>query len=116
MKRNANRVLAAAAALATAAGCTATGLAAEAAYGVGGNGKAIMDVAKENKHVKVMVRKGMDHDPFWTREGEKYYLTLIKGKNSFTSREREKNVVYDRRLLTENDEEVLKAVNDFLAR
>ena len=80
------------------------------------NGKAIMDVAKENKHVKVMVRKGMDHDPFWTKEGEKYYLTLIKGKNSFTSREREKNVVYDRRLLTENDEEVLKAVNDFLAR
>ncbi len=43
MKRNANRVLAAAAALATAAGCTATGLAAEAAYGVGGNGKAIME-------------------------------------------------------------------------
>jgi len=43
MKRNANRVLAAAAALATAAGCTVTGFTADAAYGVGGNGKAIME-------------------------------------------------------------------------
>ena len=43
MKRNANRVLAAAAALATAAGFTSASLAADAAYGVGGNGKAIME-------------------------------------------------------------------------
>lgn len=43
MKRNANRVLAAAAALATAVGFTSASLAADAAYGVGGNGKAIME-------------------------------------------------------------------------
>lgn len=79
------------------------------------NGKAIKESCKDNKHVRVMVRKGMNHDPFWTMEGEKYYLSIVKGKNGFTSRERNKNVEYDRRLLTENDEVVLKAINDFLA-
>lgn len=79
------------------------------------NGKAIMDVAKGNKNVSLMVRKGMNHDPFWTKEGERYYLSLVKEKKAFISREREKNVTYDRRLLTENDPEVLKAINDFLS-
>lgn len=78
------------------------------------SGKKFREVLKDKPNISFYIKEGAGHNPYWTKEVEKYYSSLLHDPETVSSynRDLDRKIDYDK--LFSLDEEFMKRIIDFL--
>ncbi len=77
------------------------------------NGKVFQEALKDKPNISFIIRPGMQHNPYWTKQVEDYTKTLFNPKNGMGTTNWDPDTKVDHAALRSLDPEIEKAIIDF---